>query len=103
MDASLLGTEALEEAAVLSHAPLGDIHFRKHFVAADDRVMKRFGKLAHCFEEAIDSDLDKNDVLFGIDMDVGRASLEGDLHELIAESDNVSFLMFKLAFDAALA
>ena len=74
----------------------------QHFVAADDRIVERLGSL-HRFEDAVDSDLDEDDVLFWIDVDVGRAALEGDLHELVAQSDDVGFLMLKLAFDAAFA
>src|SRR4051812_16766322 len=101
VDAALVWAEALEKAAVLGHSPLGDIHLRQHFVPTGDRVMERFGQLAHRFENAVDSDLNENDVLFRIDVNVGRSAVEGDLHELVAESDDIGFLMLKFARLAA--
>ena len=54
------------------------------------------GSLRNGLEHAVDAKLDQDDVLFRIDVDVGRAALEGDLHELVAQRDDVGLLMLEL-------
>ena len=78
-ESSFVAAEAVAEAAVLGHAALGDVHLGEHFEAADERRVNRLGQLSKRFEHTVDSELNEHDVLFGIDVDVGRAALEGDL------------------------
>ena len=77
------------EAAVLGNPFLGDIEFRHHLDAADNRRVVPFVNRFHrLIENPVDAVFDNHLAILGFDMDVGRAPLDRIEENRVNEADD---------------
>jgi hypothetical protein len=65
------------DAAVLRHAPLGDVQLRQDLDARCQRRLHLHGRLHDLAQHAVDAVADPDLLLERLDVDVGRAALHG--------------------------
>ena len=82
-----LAAQRQPDAAVLRHAPLGDVEARHHLDAADDdgRDMRRHAQ--RLAQHAVDPHADDEAGLIGLDMDVGHALPRGIGDDAVDQAD----------------
>ena len=77
------------EAAVLGHAPLGDVEVAHHLDARQDGLVPVLGDRGHgVVQDAIDAVLDRHVRVAGLDVDVAGPPLEGVEHGRVDQLDH---------------
>ena len=75
-------------AAVLGHAPFGDVHVAHDLDAADDPRLDLRGELAQLVEHAVDAATDEQRLGLGLEMDVGSLHADGVGDEAVDDLDD---------------
>ena len=87
VDGAILG-EPHFDAAVLRHAPLGDIEPRHDLEAGDDLDRQLHRRQGDLFQHAVDARADAKHFLVGLEMDVRAALFDGIEQDFIDEADD---------------